>query len=743
MKKIFVYISLIFFIFFNANSEIVKEIIINGNKRVSSETIKLYGDIKTNQDYSDKDLNRILNNLYETEFFDDVKVSLSNNILTINLKEYPIVNQLIIIGEKSKKYKEQIKKLIKTKEKKSLVKSNLAKDINLIERLYSSLGYNFAKAEAKLRKIDEENFDLLIQIDRGEKTKISSISFIGNQNVSARRLRDIIASEENKFWKFISRNTNLSENLISLDLRLLTNYYKSLGFYDINVTSNLAQIDKSGKADLVYSIDEGVRYTINKISTNVDTVFDKKIFFPLNKTYKKYAGDYYSPFKVKKILEQIDELIDDNNLQFVEHNVKESIKDDSINLVFNIYEGEKTLIERVNVTGNTITNENVIRGELLVDEGDPFTNLNLEKSIAEIKARNIFKDVKYEILDGSENNLKIININVEERPTGEISAGAGIGTSGGTFVFNIRENNWLGEGKQVGFDIDIDEESLAGTISYLDPNYDFLGNSIRYSVSSTNNDKPDQGYENTVLSANVGTSFEQYRDLKVSLGLNASYDDLRTNNEASSALKKQSGEFSELAANYGLTFDQRNRAFMPTSGSIISFGQTLPIYADKSFISNTFSASGYKTITEEIVGATKIYLSAINGLNSDDVRLSKRKGISTRRLRGFEKNKVGPIDGKDHVGGNYAAALNFEANLPKLLPDNTNTDVSLFLDFGNVWGVDYDSSIDDSSKIRSSTGVVANWMSPIGPLTFTLSQNISKASTDETESFSFNLGTTF
>ncbi len=743
MKKIFIYVSLIFLIFFNANSEIVKEIVINGNKRVSPETIKLYGDIKVNQDYSDKDLNRILNNLYETEFFDDVKVSLSNNILTVNLKEYPIVNQLIIIGEKSNKYKVQIKKLIKTKEKKSLVKSNLAKDINLIEKLYSSLGYNFAKAEAKLRKIDEENFDLLIQIDRGEKTKISSISFIGNQNVSARRLRDIIASEEDKFWKFISRNTNLSENLISLDLRLLTNYYKSLGFYDINVTSNLAQIDKSGNADLIYSIDEGVRYTINKISTDVDNVFDKKIFFPLNKTYKKYAGDYYSPFKIKKILEQIDELIDDNNLQFVEHNVQESIKDDSINLVFNIYEGEKTLIERVNVTGNTITNENVIRGELLVDEGDPFTNLNLEKSIAEIKARNIFKDVKYEILDGSENNLKIININVEERPTGEISAGAGIGTSGGTFVFSVRENNWLGEGKQVGFDIDIDEESLAGTLSYLDPNYDFLGNSIRYSVSSTNNDKPDQGYENTVLSANVGTSFEQYRDLKVSLGLSASYDDLRTNNEASSALKKQSGEFSELAANYGLTFDQRNRAFMPTSGSIISFGQTLPLYADKSFISNTFSASGYKTITEEIVGATKIYLSAINGLNSDDVRLSKRKGISARRLRGFEKNKVGPVDGKDHVGGNYAAALNFEANLPKLLPDNTNTDVSLFLDFGNVWGVDYDSSIDDSSKIRSSTGVVANWMSPIGPLTFTLSQNISKASTDETESFSFNLGTTF
>ena len=136
-------------------------------------------------------------------------------------------------------------------------------------------------------------------------------------------------------------------------------------------------------------------------------------------------------------------------------------------------------------------------------------------------------------------------------------------------------------------------------------------------------------------------------------------------------------------------------------------------------------------------------MSAINGLGDDDVRLSKRKGLSTRRLRGFEKNKIGPVDGNDHIGGNYAAALNFEANLPNFLPEDTNTDVSLFLDFGNVWGVDYDDTIDESNKIRSSTGVMASWMSPIGPMTFTLSQNISKASTDETERFNFNLGTTF
>ena len=319
------------------------------------------------------------------------------------------------------------------------------------------MGYNFASVDAKLKKIDEDNYDLLFEIERGKKTKISKISFLGNTNVRTKRLKSIIASEEDKFWKIISRNTVLSENLINLDKRLLSNYYKSLGFYDAKINSNYAKIVDSENAELIYSIEEGKRFTIGKISTNVDSVFDKKIFFPLNKTYKKYAGEFYSPFKVKAILEEIDELIASNNLQFVEHNVKEEIRQESVDIIFNIFEGEKKLVERINVKGNSVTNENVIRGELLVDEGDPFTRINLDKSISKIKSRNLFKDVKYQITDGTETNLKIIDIEVEEKPTGEISAGAGIGTSGGAASFGIKENNWLGSGKSIEFQIDLDE----------------------------------------------------------------------------------------------------------------------------------------------------------------------------------------------------------------------------------------------------------------------------------------------
>ena len=190
---------------------------------------------------------------------------------------------------------------------------------------------------------------------------------------------------------------------------------------------------------------------------------------------------------------------------------------------------------------------------------------------------------------------------------------------------------------------------------------------MNYFVSSSDNDKPDQGYENTLLAAGVNTSFEQFKDIYTNLGISISHDDLKTVDSASSNLKKQSGTFSELLASYGVSQDTRDRAFMPTSGSIVSFDQSFPIFADKQAVSNTFRATKYKSVTNDVVGAGKLYLSAINGIGDDDVRLSKRKNLSSRRLRGFEKNKIGPVDGNDHIGGNFAAAINFEANSTKFI----------------------------------------------------------------------------
>ena len=232
-------------------------------------------------------------------------------------------------------------------------------------------------------------------------------------------------------------------------------------------------------------------------------------------------------------------------------------------------------------------------------------------------------------------------------------------------------------------------------------------------------------------------------DIFAKLGMNLTFDDLQTQDSASDSLKKQAGDFTEFSGYYGFSYDTRDRAFMPTEGSIIGFDQSFPIYADKAFLGNTLFASTYKTLSENVIGAGKFYLTTVHGLGDDNVRLSKRRNLSSKKLRGFKRGKVGPKDGNDHRGGKYAVAVNFEANLPNLLPEATKTDVGLFMDFANVWGVDYSDSIDDSSKLRSSTGIATNWMSPIGPMSFVFSTNITKHSTDETESFNFNLGTTF
>lgn len=355
----------------------------------------------------------------------------------------------------------------------------------------------------------------------------------------------------------------------------------------------------------------------------------------------------------------------------------------------------------------------------------------------------MFGEVAINVNEGSKKDTKNLEIKVEEKPTGEISAGAGIGTNGGSFAFSVSENNWLGKGINISTSAEVSAETFTGSISVIDPNYNYSGNQLSYFISNTKNDKPKSGFKNNIVAAGLGTKFEQYDDIYLSPNLIFSYDDLKVESTASEALKKQKGTFSDLSLDYSIISDKRDRAYGPTDGYITNFNQVIPIYADTPYLRNTFTFSKYHSITENMIGAFKFYGSAINGLQNKDVRISKRIDLPSSRLRGFERGKIGPKDGNDYVGGNYAAAANFELNLPNLLPESSNIDVGLFIDAGNVWHVDYSETLDDFNKIRSSVGLNTSWLSPAGPMSFIFSQNISKASTDIVETFNFRLGTTF
>jgi len=748
MNKIifkFFFIISFFFISNSVFAEVLKKIEVFGNKRISQETIKVYGDIQINKDYQENDINNVIKKLYDTNFFSNISTNFSNGTLRIDVSENPIIYSIKIKGEETKKFKEEILRLMSLKEKSSYIENFVKPDVEMVKSFYKSLGYYSVNVDVDKQKADsgEDTVNLIFNVSKGERSKIKKIYFIGDKKIKSKRLRDVITSEEAKFWKFLSRNIYLNTRRIELDKRLLKNYYLGRGYYDVQVLTSSAEITNENDIELTYSINAGKRYRFKKFSTNIDPVFDIAVFSELEPVFRKHAGEYYSPFKIKKIIENIDEIIDKNQLQFVKQTVKELSSEDGIDVEFKIVEGEKIQIERVNIKGNNVTNESVVRSNLLIDEGDPFSNSRLKKSVENVKALDIFNDVDYKIIDGSEPGLKVIELTVVEKPTGEIMAGAGYGTEGGAVSFSISENNYMGRGLKVSANADITGESIRGGINIVNPNYNYSGNKVFGGFYSKKTDKPSSGYQNTLINFNLGTEFEQYRNIFLSPDLSFTIDDLDVDSTASSNLKSQAGTFNDLTFGYAIRSDRRNRRYMPTGGHMVSFKQNLPLYADSKSIMNAINYKTYNAFSENVIGALKFYGASINSVGDDDVRLSKRLNLRRNHLRGFESGKVGPKDGLDYVGGNYASALNLEASLPNLLPESTETDISIFMDFANLWHVDYTDSVEDSNKIRSSIGLATNMYTPIGPLSFVLSQNLSKADTDVTQSFNFQIGTSF
>mgnify|MGYP001184484316 FL=1 len=740
---------LLSFIYSTCFAEKINNIEITGNKRISDETIKILGEISLDSQFNNSKLNKVLKNLYETNFFNDIQISIENKTLIIKLSENPIIENIEIIGIKSKKFKENILENMVLKNRMSYTENQLRRDIDSINNILKANGFYFSKVQSSLEKNDELNsVRLRVDIEQGEKARITEIIFLGDKKIKDKKLLEVIASEEHKFWKFISNKVYLNKSLIDLDKRLLENYYRNQGYYRVKVLNSFAELDKEGSFRLIFNIDSGKKFYFNKFVLDLPEDYERSDFEKINKIFKKLSNEKYSLSKINLILSEIDRIASQRLYDFIDAEVQESILDENkIDFNFKIVDSEKFYIERINILGNFNTIEEVIRNQLIVDEGDPLNQLLYNKSLDNIKSLGIFKSVDSEIQKGSSENLKVVNLTVEEKPTGEISLGAGVGTAGSTIGGGIKEKNFLGKGINLDTNLELSEETIKGRFIYSRPNFNYSDNTLFTSLeTSTTDNLTDFGYKVSSLGFSIGTSFEQYENLFFSPEISVSIEDLETNSTASSNLKKQEGTYDDFYFNYGLNYDMRDSNYKPTSGSKTSFFQNLPLISDSAELSNTLIFTQYKKLSDQsdMIGKASIYLKAINSLkSSEDVRISKRAQVPYKRLRGFQKGKVGPIENSDYIGGNYVSTLNLSTNLPTILSTVENIDFSYFIDIANVWGVDYDSSIDDANAIRSSTGIGLDLLTPIGPLSFSLTHPISKKSTDKTETFRFNLGTQF
>ena len=749
IKFLFKIILINTFLISSAFTEIIKEIQINGNKRISKETITVLGEINYKKDYDEDKLNDLTKKLYKTNFFKDVSIILKNNILKINLIENPVIEDIQINGIKKDSVREALLEKISLQNRKSFTENFLQNDINLIKNILKTNGFYFVEVTSSI-KIDEElnSSRIIIDINQGPRAKIKNISFIGDKKIKDKKLLEIIASEEHKFWKFISNNVYLDQSRIDLDKRLIENYYRNIGFYKVKVLNSYAELNKNGDFNLIFNVDAGDHYYFNDLKLNLPSNYNVKDFTKIQEKFIKLKGEKYSINDFNKILFDIENVASSRLYDFIDAKVDEEIiANNKINFTFNVSDSTKYYVEQINILGNYATIEEVIRNQLIVDEGDPLNKILYNKSIDNIRSLNIFKNVNANIKDGSDQNLKVIDIGVEEMPTGEISLAAGVGTSGSTIGGGITEKNFLGKGINLKSALEVSESSIKGQFIYSKPNFAYTDNTLATSLTSTTTDNlSDFGYKVDEVGLSVGTTIEQYQNFFFSPTVRTSLENLETNSSASSSLKKQEGSYTDLYFDYGLNYDLRNSKYKPSSGNITNFYQELPIVSDSKEISNTFVFTQFKKLskTSDMVGKASVYLKAINSLDSNsDVRISKRGNIPYGRLRGFQKGKIGPVDNNDFIGGNYVSSLNLSTNLPFIMPTLEIVDFNYFIDVANVWGVDYDSTIDESNSIRSSTGIGMNLLTPVGPFSFSLSKPITKKSTDKTETFRFNLGTTF
>ena len=372
IKIIFIYC----FFLVSLSAETIKKLEISGNKRISDETIKIFSEINLEEDVSKQKLDRLIKNLYKTNFFSDINVTLEDQILKINVKENPIIDNFQITGIKKQSLVEFIKGKIQLAEMKSFDQEILSADLSLIQNILKTSGYYFSKITSSKNLNKELNsVDLKIDIQLGEKAKIKKIVFLGDKVFKDKRLKEVITSEEHKFWKFVSSNVYINEELINLDKRLLTNYFKDNGYFNVLVENSFVEFDKNSNFNLIFKITSGEKYFFNNFKLNIPSNYDANTFKTIEKKFTKLKGEVYSLSKVNTLLKDIDKIALTKQYEFINASISEKIDKDKIDFEINISESEKIYVEKINISGNFSTLEEVIRNNLIVDEGDPLNEI--------------------------------------------------------------------------------------------------------------------------------------------------------------------------------------------------------------------------------------------------------------------------------------------------------------------------------------------------------------------------------
>ena len=728
---------------------LVSSINVDGNKRISSDTIVSLSKVQVGSAYSPTQLNSALQSIKKSSYFKTVDISIFNNILNINVIENPTINSISFEGNNTLS-DINLNELIRSKQRQTLLISQVEKDTDKIATAYADTGRISAIVTPKVIELSDNRVDLVFEITEGRITEVEKITFTGNRVFSDLRLKGVIATKQaGIFRRFIKSDTFVKDKL-DYDIDLLRNFYINKGFIDFEVQSSV-ELTREKDAFLInYNIKEGQKYIFSEIKFDTSKLnIDEK---SLDKINRIKNGSKYDRRRVTKLIDEIDIYLAKNGFNFFEPVPVVSRNDENLtmNVEIQINETRKVFVERIEVEGNSTTLDEVIRLQFDFVEGDPFNRRKVLEAVDKIRGLGFFSNVETSTRNGSAPEKIIIEVKLTEKPTGSLGIGAGYNSSDGTVAtFNVNERNFLGKGQTVKLDLSTSKIEKQTELGFEDPS--FLGRNLLAGISfgqtSTTPSSVPLSTDKLYFEPKIG--FPLSRDSKLTIEYSFDQEDVKltkASNLVSPLIRDDVGKKNKSALIFIYSLDKTNSVVTPTAGYDFRIIQELNgLGGDISFSKTNLNFRTYRTILrDDIILSSNLSSGVIVG---SDASLMNRFTLGGDRLKGFRNQGIGPYDSTydTHLGGKMYTSLSLEASFPIGIPEEYGIYGGVFLDTGSLWGLDNTDSgrIDDSSEIRSALGFSIFWESAIGPLRFNWSSPIKKETNDVTENFRFTIDTRF
>lgn len=729
---------------------VVNRVQVEGAQRIEPSTIISYIDLQPGQVVDRQTLDRTLKALFASGLFADVALRQNGDVLIVDVVENPVINEIAFEGNTELEDVALLSE-IQLRPRQVFTRTKVQSDVTRLFQVYRRNGRFSVDIEPKVIKLDQNRVNLVFEIQEGDVTKVESIRFVGNKRFNDSKLRTEISTKENIWYRFLSSNDRYDPDRLSFDQELLRRFYLAQGYADFQLVSAVAELSNDrDRFFITFTIEEGNRYKVGSVSINSRLAgYDAS---GLRSEINIDEGDWYNADLIQESVDALTDALGDQQYAFV--NVRPSAdrnrENQTVDIAFEISESPRVFVERLNVNGNVRTLDKVVRREFLLVEGDPFNRSKLERSEQRVRNLDYFETVDIAVSPGSAPDKTVVDIDVSEKSTGELSLGAGFSTSDGPLAdFRIRERNLLGKGQDLLLATVIAGERTQFDLSFTEPH--FLNRDISAGIDlfhTTRDFQDESSFDQRRTGAGFHFGYPLSERWRQSWRYRYERNDIRdVDSDASIFIQLQEGERDTSAISQRLTYDARDSSILPTSGYNFWLNTELAgLGGDAQYVSARTGASYYYPLFDNVILNVLGEAGGIEGYGGEKVQINERFFIGGPTLRGFEDAGIGPRDATtdDSLGGNYFYRGTVEASFPLGLPEELGILGHLFSDAGSLFDTDDTGlGLDEGSDIRVSVGAGISWRSPFGPVRLDFAAPVVSENFDEEEVFRFNFGTRF